>query len=140
MALSASNSQQLEQTKRSFRQAIEEANREDDDPIGSYEQLVKWTMKTYTEGDPNSGLFELLEEVMTTFQDDKDAKGDVRYIKMCCGYASRAADPVAAYGALLSRKIGASRTMVYEAYAATLIASGRFVTTYLFIRQLRQAL
>ena len=51
------------------------------DPIGVYDDFVRWTTSNYDERDANSGLKEILAEATEKFKNDDIAKVDMRYVK-----------------------------------------------------------
>lgn len=115
----------LARESRELRAEIDSALEEEDDPLAAYDQFVKWTMKNYTEGDPSSGLLELLEEATRKFKDDISYKGDLRYLKLWCQYAHHVDRPVDIYAFLVANDIGNGYALLYEEYAKALEIDGR---------------
>lgn len=119
------DSKTLDRERRQLREAINLALEEEEDPLAAYDQFVKWTIKNYPQGDPNSGLVELLEEATGKFKDDQSYKGDLRYLKLWCQYARVVEKPAAVYGFLAANNIGTGYAMLYEEYAKCLEQDGR---------------
>lgn len=115
---------ELARERRQLRAEINSALKEEDDPLAAYDQFVKWTIKNYAEGDPSSGLVELLEEATRKFKDDPSYKGDLRYLKLWCLYAQHVDKPVTVYAFLVANKIGSSYALLYEEYAKALEVDG----------------
>jgi checkpoint serine/threonine-protein kinase len=118
------NPKDLARERRQLRTEIDSALEGEDDPLAAYDQFVKWTIKNYTEGDPNSGLLELLEEATSKFKDDTNYKGDLRYLKLWCHYARKVEKPISVYAFLVANDIGNGYALLYEEYAKALEADG----------------
>lgn len=115
----------LDRERHQLRETIKSALEEEEDPLAAYDQFVKWTIKNYPEGDPNSGLVELLEEATRKFKDDQSYKGDLRYLKLWCQYARVVEKPATVYGFLAANGIGTGYAMLYEEYAKCAEHDGR---------------
>jgi checkpoint serine/threonine-protein kinase len=119
------NPKDLARERRQLRAEIDSALEGEDDPLAAYDQFVKWTIKNYAEGDPDSGLVELLEEATRKFKDDANYKGDLRYLKLWCQYARQVDKPASVYAFLIANDIGNGYALLYEEYAKALEAGGR---------------
>jgi checkpoint serine/threonine-protein kinase len=117
----------LQLKKDEFRAKLSTAINEEDDPLAVYDQFVQWTLKTYGENNPNSGLLELLEQATREFRDDPLYKTDLRYLKLWSLYARQVerSGAIAIYAYLVSNEIGTSYSVLYEEYATLLDADGR---------------
>ncbi|KAF7986492.1 hypothetical protein HWV62_31301 [Athelia sp. TMB] len=119
------NNTKLAKERRELRQQLDNALKEDDDPLAAYDQFVKWTVKNYAPGDRASGLRDLLEEVTNKFKDDSGYKSDLRYLKLWCQYAQLVEAPLAVFATLMESDIGGRFALLYEDYAKALEAEGR---------------
>ncbi|KAI6025228.1 Mad3/BUB1 homology region 1-domain-containing protein [Pisolithus microcarpus] len=116
---------QLEQERAEYRTSIAEALDEDEDPLNAYDDFIKWTARTFSEHDPNSGLVQLLEETVRKFKDDARYSGDLRYLKVWCSYAKVVEKPSVVYAYLVKREIGCVYALLWEEYAIALEKEGR---------------
>ncbi|KAI6011772.1 Mad3/BUB1 homology region 1-domain-containing protein [Pisolithus marmoratus] len=116
---------QLEQERAEYRASITEALDEDEDPLTAYDDFIKWTTRTFSEHDPNSGLVQLLEETLRKFKDDARYSGDLRYLKIWCSYAKVVEKPSVVYAYLVKREIGCVYALLWEEYAVALEKEGR---------------
>ncbi|KAJ7066952.1 hypothetical protein C8F01DRAFT_1341160 [Mycena amicta] len=100
---------------------------DEDDPLAAYDQLVKWTIDNYADGDPDSGLPDLLRQATAAFQTESVYKGDIRYLKLWVLHVRNLslADGIAAFALLMSNGIGTSYSTLYEEYARLLESAGR---------------
>jgi checkpoint serine/threonine-protein kinase len=123
------DARKLEHEKQDFRNKLSTAINDEDDPLAVYDQFVQWTLKTYGENDPNSGLTELLEQATREFKEDPLYKTDLRYLKLWSLYAKQVerSDAIAIYAYLVSNEIGTSYSVLYEEYATLLEEDGRCV-------------
>ena len=119
------NPKSLARERRQLRAEIDSALDGEDDPLEAYDHFVKWTIKNFAEGDPDSGLVELLEEATRKFKNDPNYKGDLRYLKLWCQYARQVEKPASVYAFLASKDIGSGYALLYEEYAKALEADGR---------------
>lgn len=119
------DSKVLARERKQLREDINSALEEEDDPLAAYDQFVKWTIKNYPDGDPSSGLLELLEEATGKFKDDSSYKGDLRYLKLWVHYARHVEKPVDVYNYLAGKGIGDGYALLYEEYAKALEKGGR---------------
>jgi checkpoint serine/threonine-protein kinase len=119
------NHQDLAQERLQLRAEVDSALEGEDDPLAAYDQFVKWTIKNYAEGDPSSGLVELLAEATGKFKDDTNYKGDLRYLKLWCQYAHNVDKPTSVYAFLAANDIGKGYALLYEEYSKALEADGR---------------
>jgi checkpoint serine/threonine-protein kinase len=119
----------LQFEKQEFRAKLATAINEEDDPLAVYDQYVQWTLKTYGENNPSSGLLELLEQATREFREDPLYKTDLRYLKLWSLYARQVerSGAIAIYTYLVSNEIGTSYSILYEEYATLLDADGRCV-------------
>ena len=126
------DARKLENEKQVFRTKLATAIKDEDDPLAVYDQFVQWTLKTYSENDPNSGLPELLDQATRAFIEDPLYKTDLRYLKLWSLHARQVERPaaIAIYASLLSNEIGTSYSVLYEEYATLLEADGRCVNRY----------
>ncbi|TRM64626.1 hypothetical protein BD626DRAFT_255726 [Schizophyllum amplum] len=97
------------------------------DPIGVYEEFIKWTTQNYDEKDPNSGLREILEEATNKFKKDDLAKVDLRYVKFWSSYIRLLprAQAITTYEMLVANGIGTVFSPVYQEVAALYEQDGR---------------
>ncbi|KAI5989649.1 Mad3/BUB1 homology region 1-domain-containing protein [Pisolithus orientalis] len=116
---------QLEQERAEYRASITEALDEDEDPLTAYDDYIKWTTRTFSEHDPNSGLVQLLEETVRKFKDDARYNGDLRYLKIWCSYAKVVEKPSVVYAYVVKREIGCVYALLWEEYAIALEKEGR---------------
>jgi checkpoint serine/threonine-protein kinase len=121
------DARKLELQKQEFRNKIATASNDEDDPLAIYDQFVQWTLKTYGENNPNSGLPELLDQATREFKEDPLYKTDLRYLKLWSLYARQVerSSAMAIYAYLVSNEIGTSYSVLYEEYATLLEADGR---------------
>lgn len=121
------DARKLELQKQEFRAKLASAINDEDDPLAVYDQFVQWTLKTYGENDPNSGLSELLEQATKEFKEDPLYKTDLRYLKLWSLHARQVdrCDAIATYAYLVSNDIGTSYSALYEEYATLLETDGR---------------
>jgi len=110
-----------------FRDKLETALEEEEDPLAVYYEFVQWTIKNYSEGDAKSGLIELLEESTRKFKSDPSYKTDLRYLKLWTMYAKYCErhGALSIYKYLMTNDIGISYSLLYEEYANALELSGR---------------
>lgn len=129
LRLAPGDVRKLEQEKQEFRTKLATAINDEDDPLAVYDQFIQWTLKTYGEDDPNSGLSELLEQATKEFKEDPLYKTDLRYLKLWSLYARQVdrSGAIAIYAYLVSNEIGTSYSVLYEEYATLLEADGRCV-------------
>lgn len=127
LRLAPGDVRKLEQEKQEFRTKLATAINDEDDPLAVYDQFIQWTLKTYGEDDPNSGLSELLEQATKEFKEDPLYKTDLRYLKLWSLYARQVdrSGAIAIYAYLVSNEIGTSYSVLYEEYATLLEADGR---------------
>ncbi|KAF8547963.1 hypothetical protein OG21DRAFT_1516802 [Imleria badia] len=116
---------QLEQERAEYRASITEALEEDEDPLAAYDDFIKWTSRTFSENDHNSGLVQLLEEAARKFKDDARYSGDLRYLKLWCTYAKMVEKPAFVYAYLVKKEIGSVYGLLWEEYALALEKEGR---------------
>ena len=123
------DARKLELQKQTFRTKLASAINDEDDPLAVYDQFVQWTLKTYGENEPNSGLSELLEQATNEFKEDPLYKTDLRYLKLWSLHARQVdrCGAIAIYAYLVSNDIGTSYSVLYEEYTALLEADGRCV-------------
>jgi hypothetical protein len=126
--LTMAANERLSAERAHFKASLSTALKEDDDPLAAYDQFVKWTVKNYADGDPSSGLRELLQEATAAFKSDPVYKTDLRYLKLWILYIRQLTrvDAVATFAFLLANGIGASYSILYEEYAAILELDGRW--------------
>ncbi|KAF6754467.1 other/BUB protein kinase [Ephemerocybe angulata] len=117
-----------EKLRQRYRAKVAKALDEDDDPLAAYHQFIQWTIKTYGEKDPKSGLKELLKEATSQFKEDPMYKTDLRYLKMWALHARQLdkAGAIAVFADLLENGIGTSYAALYEDYANLLEHSGKY--------------
>lgn len=129
LRLAPGDVRKLEQEKQEFRTKLATAINDEDDPLAVYDQFIQWTLKTYGEDDPNSGLSELLEQATKEFKEDPLYKTDLRYLKLWSLYARQVdrSGAIAIYAYLVSNEIGTSYSVLYEEYTTLLEADGRCV-------------
>ncbi|CAA7267003.1 unnamed protein product [Cyclocybe aegerita] len=115
-----------ERERQKYKARLATAN-EEDDPLAAYHQFVQWTVKSYGERDPASGLVELLKEATSQFKEDSVYKTDLRYLKIWALYARQmdTAGAISIYSYLIANDIGTSYSALYEDYANLLEYSGR---------------
>ncbi|KAG6813918.1 hypothetical protein H0H92_005767 [Tricholoma furcatifolium] len=121
------DSARIEKERQKFRRQL--ANIDDlEDPLDVYDQYVQWTLQTYGEHNPNSGLRDLLGQATRAFMNDPVYKTDLRYLKFWTLYAGQVDRPAAfdIYANLLTREIGTSFSLLYEGYAALLEVDGQW--------------
>jgi len=116
-----------EHKRQQFRNQLETALEEEEDPLAVYYEFVQWTIKNYGEGDAKSGLIELLEESTRKFKSDPSYKTDLRYLKLWIMYAKyrERHGALSIYKYLMTNDIGISYSLLYEEYANALEMSGR---------------
>ncbi|KAL1702271.1 hypothetical protein EV121DRAFT_262277 [Schizophyllum commune] len=97
------------------------------DPIGVYDDFVKWTTSNYDERDANSGLKEILAEATEKFKNDDIAKVDMRYVKFWRSYArlQPRAEAITTYERMMSHGIGTVFSPVYQEAAVLYEQDGR---------------
>lgn len=125
--MSTLHSPQLAQEQAEYRASIVEALKEDDDPLAAYDDFIKWTNRTFSPADPNSGLIQLLEEATRKFKDDARYSGDRRYLKLWCSYAKAVETPSTVYAYVVKKGIGCVFAQLWEEYATSLEQEGRCV-------------
>ncbi|KAG6817337.1 hypothetical protein H0H87_009935 [Tephrocybe sp. NHM501043] len=120
------NARRIDSERLRFKQKLATAISEEDDPLAVYDQFVQWTVQTYGENNPNSGLLELLGQATRAFMNDPIYKTDLRYLKLWTLYAGQVDRPAAIdiYANLLASEIGTSFAILYEGYASLLEAGG----------------
>lgn len=113
--------------RQQYRKQLDTALDEEEDPLAIYHQFVQWTIKSYGEDDPKSGLLELLEESTRKFKNDPLYKADLRYLKLWTLYAKRCErhGALSIYKYLMTNEIGISYSLLYEEYANALELEGR---------------
>jgi checkpoint serine/threonine-protein kinase len=116
-----------EDQRQKYRSQVASALNEEDDPLAVYHQFVQWTVKTYGEKDPSSGLLELLEEATGQFKEDPIYKTDLRYLKLWALYARQMdrSGAMSIFSFLVANEIGTSYSALYEDYATLLEQDGR---------------
>jgi len=116
-----------EEQRQRYRSQVSSALNEEDDPLAVYHQFVQWTVKTYGEKDPSSGLLELLEEATGQFKEDPIYKTDLRYLKLWALYARQMdrSGAISIFSFLVANEIGTSYSALYEDYATLLEQDGR---------------
>lgn len=116
-----------EDQRQKYRSQVASALNEEDDPLAVYHQFVQWTVKTYGEKDPSSGLLELLEEATGQFKEDPIYKTDLRYLKLWALYARQMdrSGAISIFSFLVANEIGTSYSALYEDYATLLEQDGR---------------
>jgi checkpoint serine/threonine-protein kinase len=124
---SASTQDERETQRQQYRKQLDTALDEEDDPLAIYHQFIQWTIKSYGETDPKSGLIGLLEEATRKFKDDPLYKADLRYLKLWTLHAkhSERHHALAIYKYLMTNEIGISYSLLYEEYANALELEGR---------------
>ncbi|KAJ3504318.1 hypothetical protein NLJ89_g7994 [Agrocybe chaxingu] len=117
-----------ERERQKYKARLATALNEEDDPLATYHQFVQWTVKSYGERDPASGLVELLKEATSQFKEDSVYKTDLRYLKIWALYARQmdTAGAISLYAYLIANDIGTSYSALYEDYANLLEYSGRW--------------
>ncbi|EPQ54098.1 hypothetical protein GLOTRDRAFT_139495 [Gloeophyllum trabeum ATCC 11539] len=111
----------LENERGTRREKVKNALQEEEDPLATYLQFIKWTEENYRgELLGQSGLLVLLEEACRTFIDDASYKCDLRYFKIWARYASLVEKPSAVYSYLLDKEIGVVFSQLYDEYALQL--------------------
>ncbi|KAL1730348.1 hypothetical protein EV714DRAFT_250325 [Schizophyllum commune] len=97
------------------------------DPIGVYDDFVKWTTSNHDERDANSGLKEILAEATEKFKNDDIAKVDMRYVKFWRSYArlQPRAEAITTYERMMSHGIGTVFSPVYQEAAVLYEQDGR---------------
>ncbi|KAG6842297.1 hypothetical protein C0991_010585 [Blastosporella zonata] len=120
-----------------FKQKLATSINDEDDPLAVYDQFVQWTVQTYGENNPNSGLLDLLGQATRAFMNDPIYKTDLRYLKLWTLYAGQVDRPGAIdiYANLLAHEIGTSFSLLYEGYAALLEADSRQKDAEVIFRQ-----
>ncbi|KAI0325547.1 hypothetical protein GY45DRAFT_220905 [Cubamyces sp. BRFM 1775] len=116
----------LAQKRQRYRERLTVALQEEADPLAAYHEFVQWTLDTYKEDIPHSGLIELLDEATRYFLDDDAYKSDLRYLKLWLLYAKLVEDPTAIYAFILSKNIGKIYAETYREYAEALHKRGKF--------------
>ncbi|KAG5638771.1 hypothetical protein H0H81_010192 [Sphagnurus paluster] len=131
------DARRLDDERKRLRAKLDVAINEEDDPLAVYDQFIQWTIQSYGEKDPNSGLRHLLEEATRKFKDDPIYKTDLRYLKLWAMYATLHERPgaIAIYGHLLATGIGTSFSLLYEKYAVLLEADGKLEDADVLYRQ-----
>lgn len=116
-----------EHQRQKYRSQVASALNEEDDPLAVYHQFVQWTVKTYGEKDPSSGLLELLEEATGQFKEDPIYRTDLRYLKLWALYARQMnrSGAISIFSFLVANEIGTSYSALYEDYATLLEQDGR---------------
>lgn len=121
----------LETERQARRAKLASALQDEEDPLGVFEECIKWTIENYPPSlIPRSGLLELLEEAGREFRGDKTYQVDRRYLKIWLTYAhyvdNEHEDPTAEiYKHLLRNNIGTAYAQLYEDYAIALERFGR---------------
>jgi checkpoint serine/threonine-protein kinase len=118
------DAQQLSRQRQQYRDQLYSKYNEDD-PLSAYDQFIQWTIQNYGEEDPESGLFELLEETTVKFKKDSTYKNDLRYLKIWSLYAHQVEKPATIYAFLIANEIGTMYSALYEEYANVLERDGR---------------
>ncbi|KAL1740580.1 Mad3/BUB1 homology region 1-domain-containing protein, partial [Schizophyllum fasciatum] len=97
------------------------------DPIGVYDDFVKWTTSNYDENDTNSGLREILQEATEKFKKDDISKVDMRYVKFWRTYArlQPRAQAITTYETMMTHGIGTVFSPVYQEAAMLYEQDGR---------------
>jgi checkpoint serine/threonine-protein kinase len=114
----------LDPERQKYRERIATALDSSEDPLAAYEEFVRWTLDSYAKDDPNSGLFDLLEETTKQFRDDDAYKGNRRYLDLWIMYAKMVEDPGEVYAFLVKRGIGTSFYVLYDEYAKVFERNG----------------
>ncbi|KZT20163.1 hypothetical protein NEOLEDRAFT_1141133 [Neolentinus lepideus HHB14362 ss-1] len=104
-----------------LRAKVSAALQEEEDPLATYVQLIKWTEENYRGALlGQSGLLVLLETACRTFIDDPSYKGDLRYFKIWARYGSLVDHSSMVYSYLLDKEIGIVFSQLYDEYAQAL--------------------
>ncbi|KAF5359438.1 hypothetical protein D9756_003475 [Leucocoprinus leucothites] len=124
---SAHAQDEREHQRLQFRKRLENTLEEEEDPLAVYHEFVLWTIKSYGDNDPKSGLIELLEESTRKFKHDPSYKTDLRYLKLWTLYAKHCErhGALSIYKYLMTNDIGVSYSLLYEEYANALELAGR---------------
>lgn len=105
-------------------QSIDDA----DDPLDVFDRYVKWTLEAYPSPQAKDALLlPLLERATKTFQDSKQYKNDIRYLRIWLHYTRLFSDAPRETFVFLARKgIGEDLALYYEEFAAWLENAGRW--------------
>lgn len=91
---------------------------EQDDPLDTYLQYIRWIRETYRTGNTNeSELIQLLERTTHDFKDDSYYKNEIRYFKVWLEYITYSDHPGDVFNYLLKKRIGSELSIFYEKYS-----------------------
>ncbi|KAF8589804.1 hypothetical protein K439DRAFT_1657659 [Ramaria rubella] len=118
--------EQLSKQRNDMYAKLVSALEDEADPLGTYNDLVKWTLQNYA-NHAESGLLELLEESVSKFKDDARYKTtDFRYVKLWILFANYVDKPTLVYAYMMEMGIGKLYALFFEEYAEALEREGRF--------------
>ncbi|XP_022051176.1 mitotic checkpoint serine/threonine-protein kinase BUB1 beta [Acanthochromis polyacanthus] len=101
------------------RQAFETELRmyDGDDPLGVWDQYIKWTEQTFPQGGKESNLATLLERVVTRFTEEKSYHNDPRYVELWIKFAEHCPEPLDIYRYMQAQGIGVTQASLYIAWS-----------------------
>lgn len=119
------NEDYLNQRERLYAQIKPEALEDQEDPLASYDELVRWILD-HSSDHTNSGLLESLEGCLQKFHDDSRYTGaEYRYVKLWILYANCVERPSLVYEYMMAQGIGKLYSPFFEQYSDALEREGR---------------
>lgn len=110
-----------EATRAKMWAAATRARGADDDALGAWCGLIKWTEQTYATGNGREReLLPVLERCTREMQEVEAYKEDARYLRVWIKYADCCAEPGDIFKFLKANAIGQRQALYYEAYGAFL--------------------